>query len=219
MAGSDGIQSKGLGLRHDLIETATKKIPQLFPDAVYIKLTSAPEHPLFNYQGFHPGSTVLKAGHVRSPGYRAFPTDVIFDRDVAIQARDGIKLYADIFRPTDSEQKPVPAIIPWSPYGKTGTGPQNYDLMAPHRAGIAKDRTSGYEKFEAPDPAEWCERGYAILNIDARGAGNSEGDIAMWGLQEAEDVYDVIDWASKQRWCNGSVTASHQATPISFPAY
>ena len=27
-------------------------------------------------------------------------------------------------------------------------GPQNYDFMSPFRAGIQKDRTSGYEKFE-----------------------------------------------------------------------
>lgn len=58
---------------------------------------------------------------------------------------------------------------------------------------------------QAPDPAEWVERGYAIVNIDARGAGDSEGDIAFWGQQEAEDMYDVVDWVAKQPWCNGSV--------------
>jgi predicted acyl esterase len=68
-----------------------------------------------------------------------------------------------------------------------------------------KNTTSGYEKFEGPDPAEWCERGYAIINVDARGAGMSEGNIAFWGQQEAEDIYDTIDWLAKQPWCNGSV--------------
>lgn len=131
-----------------LVETTTHKIPQLFPDVVYQKLTPAPDHPLFNFQGFHPGQTVLRKGHLRSTGHRAFPQDVIFDRDMAITVRDGAKLYADLFRPVDSEEKPVPVIIPWSPYGKTGTGPQNYDFMAPFRAGIAKSATSGYEKFE-----------------------------------------------------------------------
>ncbi len=28
------------------------------------------------------------------------------------------------------------------------TGAQQYDVMAPYNAGIAHDRTSGYEKFE-----------------------------------------------------------------------
>ena len=189
----------------DLEETPSRKIRQLFPDAVYYKLTPAPEHPLFNYQGFEPGHTILPKGHVRAEGYREFPQDVFFERDMAIRVRDGVKLYADLFRPLTSDKHPVPVIIPWSPYGKTGTGPQNYDFMAPFRAGIPKDKTSGYEKFEAPDPAEWCQRGYAVLNIDARGSGNSEGDLAHWGLQEAEDIYDVIEYISGQSWCNGSV--------------
>jgi predicted acyl esterase len=55
--------------------------------------------------------------------------------------------------------------------------------MGPYRCGVALERTSGYEKFEGPDPAEWVERGYAIINPDARGAGFSEGDIALWGEQ------------------------------------
>ena len=96
-------------------------------------------------------------------------------------------------------------MIPWSPYGKTGTGGQNYDFMAPFRVGIPHERTTGYEKFEGPDPAEWSERGYAVINIDARGAGHSDGIITYFGDQEAEDIYDVIEWLIKQKWCNGSV--------------
>ncbi|KAG4270386.1 hypothetical protein FPRO04_11545 [Fusarium proliferatum] len=182
-----------------------QKIQELFPDVIISKITPAPEHPRYNYDGFNPGRRVLEAGHVRYPGRRPFGVRTIYERDQAITVRDGARLYADIFRPESSDTEPVPCILPWSPYGKTGTGPQNYDFMAPFRAGIALDSTSGYEKFEAPDPAEWAERGYAVLNIDARGAGHSEGVIARWGIQEAEDIYDVIDWLSKQPWCNGSV--------------
>lgn len=180
-------------------------INEQFPDIVIRKITPAPDHPFFNYQGFKPGKTVLAEGHTKMEGYRAFSVDTIFDRDVAITVRDGARLYTDIFRPATSDGEPVPAILPWSPYGKTGTGPQNYDFMAPFRAAIPKNRTSGYEKFEAPDPAEWSERGYAVVNIDARGAGHSEGVIAHWGNQEAQDIWDVIDWLSQQPWCNGSV--------------
>ncbi|KAI1035559.1 hypothetical protein LB504_005981 [Fusarium proliferatum] len=182
-----------------------QKIQEQFPDAIISKITPAPEHPRYNYNGFKPGRRVLEAGHVRYPGRRPFGVRTIYERDQAITVRDGARLYADIFRPESSDAQSVPCILPWSPYGTTGTGPQNYDFMAPYRAGIALDRTSGYENFEAPDPAEWAERGYAVLNIDARGAGHSEGVIARWGIQEAEDIYDVIDWLSKQPWCNGSV--------------
>jgi predicted acyl esterase len=177
----------------------------LFPDLEFTKLVSAPEHPAFRCSGFEPGKKTIPKGHVKSPGYRAFPIDVIFERDTAIPMRDGIKIFADIFRPVDSDTVKVPAVIPWSAYGKTGTGPYTYDFMAPFRAGIPTERTSGYEKFEAPDPAEWCERGYAIVNVDARGAGMSEGNIAFWGIQEAEDIYDTIEWLAAQPWCNEAV--------------
>jgi predicted acyl esterase len=77
--------------------------------------------------------------------------------------------------------------------------------MGPFSCGVPAASTSDYDKFEGPDPAEWCGRGYAIINVDARGAGMSEGNLAFWGLQEAEDIYDAIDWVSKQPWCTGAV--------------
>ncbi|KAK0454523.1 Alpha/Beta hydrolase protein [Armillaria borealis] len=184
--------------------TTTETYKDRYADVEYFKIPHPDAHPHYVYNGFHPGQTILEIGHVRAPGKRAFGVDVIFDRDVGIFMRDGITIYADIFRPANLDGK-VPAVIPWSPYGKTGNGVQQYDVMAPYNAGIAHDRTSGYEKFEAPDPAEWCERGYAIINVDARGAGNSEGDISFWGIQEAEDIYDTIEFLTKQSWCNGSV--------------
>lgn len=42
---------------------------------------------------------------------------------------------------------------------------------------------SGLEKFEAPDPVEWCPRGYILVQPDARGCYKSEGDIAILGTQ------------------------------------
>ncbi|OJJ46081.1 hypothetical protein ASPZODRAFT_2051812 [Penicilliopsis zonata CBS 506.65] len=184
----------------------TEALKAQFPDLEWYKIPTPEDHPAYIYHGFEPGKTVLPKGHVRFPGRRAFPIDVILDRDVAIPMRDGVVLYADIFRSVESDQsEKVPAIIPWSPYGKTGTGTQHYDNMAPFRAGLPLDKTSGYEKFEAPDPAEWVQRGYAIVNVDARGINRSGGEVVFWGQQEAEDIYDTIDWLAKQPWCNGSV--------------
>jgi hypothetical protein len=98
------------------------KIQAQFPDAVYRKLIPAADHPVFNYNGFAPGRSIIKKGHVKSAGHRAFPVDVIFERDVSITMRDGVRIYTDVFRPINSDTTKVPAIIPWSPYGKTGTG-------------------------------------------------------------------------------------------------
>lgn len=55
--------------------------------------------------------------------------------------------------------------------------------MFPSRVGIPLAATSGLEKFEGPDPAEWCKRGYVVVNVDARGAFNSQGDIQVLGTQ------------------------------------
>jgi predicted acyl esterase len=45
----------------------------------------------------------------------------------------------------------------------------------PGRMGIPMSSLSGFEKFEAPDPAEWTARGYAVVNIDSRGSWDAEG--------------------------------------------
>ncbi|KAF7561333.1 hypothetical protein G7046_g2830 [Stylonectria norvegica] len=93
---------------------------------------------------------------------------------------------ADAFRPLSaSKESPVPALLAWSPYGKDGNGFQSLDKV-PFRAGVPKDWTSDLEKFEAPDPAEWCARGYAIVNVDPRGVGDSDGDIFAFGTQSVE---------------------------------
>ncbi|KAE8344901.1 hypothetical protein BDV24DRAFT_171403 [Aspergillus arachidicola] len=125
-----------------------EKLKAQFPDTVYTALAPPDRHPGFKYKGFHPGRvTQLPRGHVKEPGYQAFPVDVTWEEDQAIPMRDGVKLYADIFRPADESEK-VPAIIPWSPYGKVGTSTLDYDNMGPWRIGIPYQHLSGYETFE-----------------------------------------------------------------------
>jgi predicted acyl esterase len=81
---------------------------------------SSPEAPDSFYAGFNPSIQTLLKGHKRHPRSRPFPVATIYERDVQIPMRDGSILRADIFRPEDTGS--VPAILPWSPYGKSGTG-------------------------------------------------------------------------------------------------
>jgi hypothetical protein len=67
---------------------------------------------------------------------------------------------------------------------------------------------SGYQKFEGPDPAFWCNHGYAVVNIDPRGVNNSQGNVCYFGSQDAADGYDIVEWCAGQTWCNGAVTMS-----------
>lgn len=135
---------------------------------------------------------------------KKFQTDTVIEYDVAIVVRDGASLYMDVFRPADTTEK-VPALLSWSPFGKQFNGKDSISLMAPWNLGLKDDALSGYEKFEGPDPVDWVPKGYAIINVDARGTGNSEGTLAILGTQEAEDGYDVIEAIAKQPWCNGNV--------------
>ena len=126
---------------------------------------------------------------------------IICDQDVAIPMRDGVITYADIYRPKDESEK-VPAVIAWSFFGKRPCA--DADLYWQTK-GVPYGSHSKYTKFEGPDPLYWCRKGYAIVNYDIRGIGNSEGDCYVWGSQEGRDGYDLIEWLGVQDWCNGKV--------------
>ena len=149
---------------------------------------------------FAPGTRVLPKGYQLDDRFKPLACDIIFEKDVPVKLRDGVTIYTDIFRPATDEK--VPAIIAWSPYGKSsGNAPRYTDMFK--MIGIPDDALSGFQKFEGPDPAWWCEKGYAVCHPDPRGIVHSEGDIVMLGSQEAEDCYDYIEWLALQEWCSG----------------
>ena len=153
------------------------------------------------YTGFHPDTLLLRKGTVRRQGSMPLPCDIRMLRDVAVTLRDGVTIYTDVFLP--AEEGNYPAILAWSPYGKEVGGQMLDDV--PMRSGVPQSMTSGLEKFEAPDPAYWCARGYAIVNPDKRGAYRSEGNLLYWGHDDALDAKDVIDWIGHQSWNNQKV--------------
>lgn len=157
--------------------------------------------PRARYQGFAPGEQVLKAGTVMREGARPLPCDILFQRDVAVTLRDGTTIYTDVFRPVTAEK--VPGIVAWSPYGKNLGGYHLDDY--PFRMAVPQSLVSELNKWEAPDPAVWCAKGFAVINPDARGAYSSEGDEWCWSRQEGRDGADLVDWVGTQDWCNGRV--------------
>ncbi len=172
-----------------------KPIEIIFRKAVPI------DSPGVRYPGFNPSVTTLKKGTLMQKGALPLPCDIIFERDVAVTLRDATVIYANVFRPTGNSE--LPAIIVWSPYGKD-KGKVTLDDF-PGRAGVPKKAVSGLQKWEGPDPAYWCEKGYAVIHPDVRGSFSSNGDIRFWGKQDAEDGYDVVEWAAEQPWSNGKV--------------
>ncbi|KAG4414117.1 hypothetical protein IFR04_012769 [Cadophora malorum] len=155
------------------------------------------------YKKQTPGTKKLPAGWTFAEGRRPLREDITFDEVVEIPLRDGVKIHCDVFRPVTDIK--VPAILAVSPYGKNGHGFRIFDNI-PFRLGLPESATSGLEKFEGPDPAEWCPRGYAIVNVDIRGSWDSEGDLYIEGSQFGMDGYDTVEFIALQPWCNGAVS-------------
>jgi predicted acyl esterase len=126
------------------------------------------------------------------------------DQDIPVMLRDGAKIYLDIYRPDGPEGvSNLPAILAWGWYGKRPGDSPNKDWNI---HGVPPDTVSKMTKFEGPDPAYWCKHGYAVINADSRGSGNSEGNLQAWGPQDGKDGADVVEWLAEQVWCNGKVT-------------
>lgn len=171
--------------------------PVLVPAFPYVE---EEEQGLFSR--FEPGTRTLPAGFQVDPRWLKLPVDIVFEKDVAVTLRDGTTIYTDVFRPAGVDK--VPAIVAWSPYGKSrGNAPRYTDLFA--LLGMDTAPLSGLMKFEGPDPAFWCVRGYAVCNPDPRGIHNSDGDARWWSRQEGEDYHDLIEWLGTRDWCNGKV--------------
>ena len=97
---------------------------------------------------------------------------------------DGIHLAYRAWLPVETGQHPVPAILEFLPYRKN-------------------DGTIIRDEITMPATAE---QGYACVRVDIRGSGESEGLFDdEYSEQELSDAGQVIDWISRQSWCDGNV--------------
>jgi hypothetical protein len=137
------------------------------------------------------------------------PSEVRKDEDVAVRMRDGVTLRMNVFRPAGSDG-PLPVILSAHPYrkdalptlrrGRWKINPQ-FRVMNQSEPLRISDQTS----WEAPDPVWWVQHGYAVVNLDTRGGGRSEGRGDLLSDQEADDIAQVIAWIAAQPWSNGRV--------------
>jgi putative CocE/NonD family hydrolase len=104
--------------------------------------------------------------------------------NVWIPVSDGCRLAARIWLPEGAEKAPVPAILEYIPYRKRDFIRLRDQSMHPWFAG----------------------NGYAVLRVDMRGSGESDGILHDEYLaQEQEDAVEVIAWIARQPWCTGHV--------------
>lgn len=111
-----------------------------------------------------------------------------------IQARDGIKLAVDIFRPTKNgqvAQEPLPVIWTHSRY---------------HRASIKEDGSLMTVLDQMKWAVEVMKHGYIVASMDTRGGGASFGtQPGFFSREEAHDAYDFTEWLASQPWSNGKI--------------
>ena len=110
----------------------------------------------------------------------AYPpaNDIVMENLVPIAMRDGVKLYADVYRPAAPGRFPV--IVSRTPYS-TERAPSAYDAAV-----------------------FFSRRGYVYVYQDVRGRHESEGKWEPF-RNDIEDGYDTIEWAARQSWSNGKV--------------
>jgi hypothetical protein len=110
--------------------------------------------------------------------------------NLRVRMRDGVELAAKLVRP-DAEGR-FPAIMGYTPYRR---------LME------IKDSPVEREYSHGSDGASYfAQRGYAVLEFDVRGTGNSGGSTQeMYADAERQDGYDMVEWIAAQAWCNGNV--------------
>ena len=108
--------------------------------------------------------------------------DVTIKKNVMVSMRDGVRLAADIYLPSNGDQVAdgqFPVILERTPYDKTS--PRNV--------------TNG--KY-------FARRGYVTVYQDVRGRFASEGEWYAFA-KEAPDGFDTVQWLGAQPWSDGQV--------------
>jgi putative CocE/NonD family hydrolase len=98
-----------------------------------------------------------------------------------IPLADGVRLAARVWFPDASR---APAILEYIPYRKR----------------------DGTRSRDEPMHGWFAKHGYVAVRVDMRGSGESDGLLEDEYLQqELDDACEVIDWLSRQPWCDGNV--------------
>lgn len=136
------------------------------------------------------------------------PSDILAERDATVTMPDGIRISVNIYRPQTSAR--VPVVLACTRYGKDATPAQYLPIDTQLRQAVGLGYgdvvVSDATPFEAPDPAFWVPQAYAVVHVDARGTGKSEGVKGDgYSAQHMSDFARVVEWAADQPWSSGAV--------------
>src|SRR3954453_16233286 len=122
-------------------------------------------------------------------GPAAAQADPVSICNAPIQMSDGATMRANIFLPKADGRFPVVLTV---------TG-YNKDTNNPFGLNCSSDSAlnSGNTKL--------LDKGIAIMIVDDRGTGASDGRWDSWGQRTQDDYAEELDWIQAQKWSNGKV--------------
>ena len=117
-------------------------------------------------------------------------------------AADGARIAVDLWLPADYSEEPLPTVVIgtryWRATGLTVLG-RVAAMFGANMPGLQPSTIT----------AHFLGRGFAVLQVDARGTGASTGTHRTeYDPQEIADYTDVLDWVVAQPWSNGDVFAT-----------
>jgi predicted acyl esterase len=118
--------------------------------------------------------------------------DVVTE-EIRLPMSDDVAIYLEVTRPTAEGRYGV--IVESSGYHGTIYDRSGTRILPGPMEG---DRQLGLKGFFPP-------RGYAVVMMDLRGTGKSQGCLDHIGPKDQSDIKAVIEWAASQPWSNGRV--------------
>jgi uncharacterized protein len=113
----------------------------------------------------------------------------VIEETLMLPMGDGVSVYIEITRPDGPG--PYPVILESSPYHGTLADREGTRILPePGSLGL-----TGY----------FAPRGYAVVMMDLRGTGKSQGCLDHLAKKDAADLKRVVEWAASQPWSNGRV--------------
>ncbi len=112
--------------------------------------------------------------------------------NVPIRMSDGVLLRANVLLPADRGRFPL--VLTATGYNKDAANPTG-------------DRCDASGGLAGPNLA-LLDAGYAVMVLDDRGTGASQGTWDSWGRRSQEDYREVLDWIQARRWSNGRVATT-----------